>query len=387
MIPEELPFNPDMLDRTIPDDIGAGPGGRLEGMETHEVRRANTGAAGPPINIQPQDALQGEPAGLRPHEDKVHEGIHPFSNQGNRPGNIGHHIGLGLAVEPLVRLLKQVGQAHHAQNIGNRRTLLPPGDRVGLYSQNTGQLPLTEATLPAGIPQPQGRDWDPGMASHRPGRIRIHRQNQAFPEKPSRKNTPNIISKVKLDWEDVEGAKVLIVWVSAFYLVGAVIMVRGTTYLNSITLTTSQGTTDLELGYQITALVGGIGALLWGISADFYPARRLLIALVGLSLPAAGLLWLPDWQAVGMLLMWLVLGGLTSLTWVLMAESLPENHFAKLVLAITWIGYLVLSLESFLLFWAIDVLGRDWFFWVFGAEMALLAAVVAYRPGMPRAGS
>ena len=52
MIPEELPFNPDMLDRTIPDDIGAGPGGRLEGMETHEVRRANTGAAGPPITIQ-----------------------------------------------------------------------------------------------------------------------------------------------------------------------------------------------------------------------------------------------------------------------------------------------------------------------------------------------
>ena len=185
----------------------------------------------------------------------------------------------------------------------------------------------------------------------------------------------------------VPGAKVLIVWVSAVYLVGAVIMVRGTTYLNSITLTTSQGTTDLELGYQITALVGGIGALLWGISADFYPVRRLLIALVGLSLPAAGLLWLPDWQAVGMLLMWLVLGGLISLPWALMAESLPEKHFAKLALGITWIGYLFLGLESFLLFWAIDVLGRNWFFWVVGAEMALLAAVVAYRPGMPRAGS
>ena len=182
-------------------------------------------------------------------------------------------------------------------------------------------------------------------------------------------------------------AKVLIVWVAAVYLAGAAIMIRGTTYPNSITRTTSQGTTDLESGYHITALVGGIGALLWGISADFYPVRRLLIALAGLSLPAAGLFWLPDWQAVGMLLMWLVLGGLISLPWVLMAESLPEKHFAKLALGITWIGYIFLGLESFLLFWAIDVLGRNWFFWVVGAEMALLAAVVAYRPGMPRTGS
>ena len=185
----------------------------------------------------------------------------------------------------------------------------------------------------------------------------------------------------------VPGAKVLIVWVAAVYLVSAAIMTRGTTYLNSITLTTSQGTIDLELGYQITALVGGIGALLWGISTDFYPVRRLLIALAGLSLPAAGLLWLPDWQAVGMLLMWLVLGGLISLTWVLMAESLPENHFAKLVLAITWIGYLVLSLESLLLFWAIDVWDRYGFFGVVGAEMAVLVAAVACRPRIPRTGS
>ena len=186
----------------------------------------------------------------------------------------------------------------------------------------------------------------------------------------------------------VPGAKVLTVWVSAVYLVGAVIMVRGTTYLNSITLTTSQGTTDLELGYQITALVGGSGALLWGISADFYPVRRLLIALVGLSFPAAGLLWLPDWQAVGMLLMWLVLGGLISLTWVLMAESLPENHFAKLALGITWVGSLGVGLERFFLIWALfDVWQTYGFFWVFGAEMAVLVAVVACRPGMPRTGS
>ena len=186
----------------------------------------------------------------------------------------------------------------------------------------------------------------------------------------------------------VPGAKVLVLWVAAVYILGAEIRERGTIYLDSITLATSRGTTDLEWGYQITALVGGIGALLWGISADYYPVRRLLITLGVLSLPAAGLLLAPDWQAVGMLLMWLVLGGLISLTWVLMAESLPENHFAKLVLAITVIGSLVSTLESNLLFWAnyVYVLRGNWYVWVVGAEIAVLAALVACRPGTPRTG-
>ena len=184
----------------------------------------------------------------------------------------------------------------------------------------------------------------------------------------------------------VPGAKVLVLWVAAVYILGAVIRERGTIYLDSITMATSRGATDLEWGYQITALVGGIGALLWGISADYYPVRLLLITLGVLSLPAAGLLLAPDWQAVGMLLMWLVLGGLISLTWVLMAESLPENHFAKLVLAIAVIGSLVSTLESNLLFWANFVLRGNWYVWVVGAEIAVLAAVVACRPGTPRTG-
>ena len=186
----------------------------------------------------------------------------------------------------------------------------------------------------------------------------------------------------------VPGAKVLVLWAAAVYILGAEIRERGTIYLDSITMATSRGTTDLECGYQITALVGGIGALLWGISADYYPVRLLLITLGVLSLPAAGLLLAPDWQAVGMLLMWLVLGGLISLTWVLMAESLPQNHFAKLVLAITVIGYLVSDLELLLLSWAnyVSVLDGNWFFWVVGAEIAVLAALVACRPGTPRTG-
>ena len=180
------------------------------------------------------------------------------------------------------------------------------------------------------------------------------------------------------------GARVLALWVAAVYIVGITIRLRGTTYLHSITLTTSQGSPDLELGYQITALVLGIGALLWGITADHFPVRRLLIALVALSLPAAGLLWLPDWQAVGMLLMWLVLGGLISLPWVLMAKSLPRNHFAKLALAIIWLGSLGLSLEALLFGWPLALGYRIGFFWVFGAELIVLAALVAFRPGTPR---
>ena len=180
------------------------------------------------------------------------------------------------------------------------------------------------------------------------------------------------------------GARVLAFWVAAVYMMGTTIRLRGTTYLHSLTLTSSQGSTDLELGYQITALVLGIGALLWGISADHFPVRRLLMALVALSLPAAGLLFLPDWQAVGMLLMWLVLGGLISLPWVLMAESLPRHHFAKIALAIIWLGSLGLSLEALLFGWPLTVGYRIGFFWFFGAELIVLAALVAFRPGAPR---
>ena len=82
-------------------------------------------------------------------------------------------------------------------------------------------------------------------------------------------------------------------------------------------------------GHQALALAGGIGALLWGVSADFVPVRWLLVALAVLSLPAAACLWLLDDPAVGALFLSLVWGGLVSLTWVLMAESLPANHFAK----------------------------------------------------------
>ena len=165
------------------------------------------------------------------------------------------------------------------------------------------------------------------------------------------------------------------------------ILAGGTTHLWYVARDMSTGT-DSGFGRQITALVGGIGALVWGISADFFPVRWLLTALAVLSLPALGCLWLLGGQSAGVLLLWLVLGGLISLPWVLMAESLPENHFAKLALGITWVGLLGSSLGP--LWWglALDVWNTtDAFLWVVVAEMTVLVAVVAYRPRLRRTGT
>ena len=181
----------------------------------------------------------------------------------------------------------------------------------------------------------------------------------------------------------IPGAKVLFLWTAAVYTFGTVIRLRGTIYLDSITVAAAQGPSDLALGYQITAFVGGFGSLLWGIAADYFPARWLLIALALLSLPAAVLLWVPDWQAVGMLLMLLVLGGLVSLPWVLMAECLPHNHFAKLALAITFIGEIALSLESLLISLGVFSGHSIGILWILGTEITAGVVVVACRPRMP----
>lgn len=182
------------------------------------------------------------------------------------------------------------------------------------------------------------------------------------------------------------GAKVLIFWVAAVYLVGAMIMAGGTTHLRYIALAMTPGDTALGFGYQVTALVGGIGAFLWGMSADFFPVRRLLIVLAVLSLPAVGCSWLPGGQAAGALLLWLVLGGLISLPWVLMAETFPDNHFGKLALCVTWVGLLGSVLGPIYWGWGFNVWNTGGFFWMVVAEMVVLVVVVACRPRVPRTG-
>ena len=129
--------------------------------------------------------------------------------------------------------------------------------------------------------------------------------------------------------------------------------------------------------------------MLWGAAADFLPVRGLLIALAVLSLPAAACFWLLDDPTVGALVLPLVQplvhGGLVSLPWVLMAESLPANHFAKLALPVTWLGLLIGSLGPF--FWRLTIAGWgvDSFLWIVLIEAGLLSAVVASRPKLPQA--
>ena len=78
-------------------------------------------------------------------------------------------------------------------------------------------------------------------------------------------------------------------------------------------------------------------------------------------------------------------GGLVSLPWVLMAESLPAQHFAKLALAVTFPG-LVGGLQGLLYWvWALDLWGVDSFLWIILVEAGALAAAVACRPKPMRA--
>ena len=77
----------------------------------------------------------------------------------------------------------------------------------------------------------------------------------------------------------------------------------------------------MESGYRLVALAGGIGALLWGIAADFLPVRRILIALAVVSLSAAASLWLPVGDGTDMLLLSLVRVAMISLPWALRSSN------------------------------------------------------------------
>ena len=105
---------------------------------------------------------------------------------------------------------------------------------------------------------------------------------------------------------------------------------------------------DLDYrGFPFSALpiFSGVGALVWGIAADFYPGRRLLLLAALLLLPAAGLFWALNGRLeslVAVAALGLIIGGPICLPWVLMAELLPTRHFAKIALGITlvagWLG-------------------------------------------------
>ena len=100
-------------------------------------------------------------------------------------------------------------------------------------------------------------------------------------------------------------------------------------------------------------MAGGVGALAWGGCARFL-SRALLLSLVR--------------------------GGLIGLPWVLMVDVLPGRHFAKLALAVTWVGLVVSSLGPLCWGSALAVWGIGAFLWIALVESPVLVAVVGLRP-------
>ncbi len=165
---------------------------------------------------------------------------------------------------------------------------------------------------------------------------------------------------------------------AAVYLAATTIFAAGSTHLLWVAAASVGAAYDAR--YQALALAVGIGALVWGVAADFFSVRWLLIALAVLSLPAAACVWLLDDPFGGALLLSLVRGGLVSLPWVLMANLLPERHFAKLALAIALLGVLGRSLGPLYQGATMGFWGTGSFIWIALIESVVLAGAVAWRP-------
>ena len=184
----------------------------------------------------------------------------------------------------------------------------------------------------------------------------------------------------------VPGVRASFVSAAAVHLVAAMGFASSSLHLRWVTAATASAGTAHNAEYEALALAGGIGALAWGAASDFLPVRWLLIALAVFSLPAAGWVWLSDDPGAGGYLLLLVRGGLISLPWVLMADLLPKQHFAKFALVMILLGTLGGSLGSFYLGGVMFVWGAGSFIWIALIESCILAAVVAWRPTDRRAG-
>ena len=186
----------------------------------------------------------------------------------------------------------------------------------------------------------------------------------------------------------VPGVKARFTSAAAVNLIAATVFAAGSTHLGWVTAAAKAAVgADYDALYPAMALAGGIGALVWGVAADFFSVRWLLIAVAAFSLPAAAWVWLPDDPVGGALLLSLVRGGLISLPWVLMADLLPKRHFAKLALAVTLLGMLGRFLGPVYQGTAMSVWGTESFIWISLIESIVLVAVVAWRPADGRIGN
>ena len=181
-------------------------------------------------------------------------------------------------------------------------------------------------------------------------------------------------------------------WITAAFFIAALVRVSGH-YIPFFIARSAPGFEDITLPFQTMPIFSGIGALLWGVASDFYPARRLFLLAALLILAVLAAFW-PFFgypaSAVEYLAFFLVSGGLISLPWVLMAELLPPRHFAKMALGISVGGYLGAGLGTTLLttvtfFWGNYVVfwGADLSFWLVLVEGIILAIVASRMPRPP----
>ena len=182
-------------------------------------------------------------------------------------------------------------------------------------------------------------------------------------------------------------------WTTAAFFTAGLVRANGH-YLAFFIARSASDVEDIALPFQAISIFSGIGALLWGVASDFYPARRLFLLAALLILAVLAAFW-PFFgypaSAVEYPAFLLISGGLISLPWVLMAELLPPRHFAKMALGILFVGgYLgaglgttLLSTATFLwgnyvVFW-----GADLGFWLILVEGIILAIVASRLPRPP----
>ena len=178
------------------------------------------------------------------------------------------------------------------------------------------------------------------------------------------------------------GVRRSVVWAAAAFVVAS--FVAAATPPGLMNLMMYAGTEILQSQLQTASVFTGIGVLLWGIVADFYPRRRLFLVAGLLLLPAAGVLWglySLSATAIGVTVLGISHSGLICLPWVLMAEFLPRVHFAKVAVAITLIGgFLGASLGSISMGLASSFWGFGVVFWTIPLGGVIIAFVAIRLP-------
>ncbi len=174
-------------------------------------------------------------------------------------------------------------------------------------------------------------------------------------------------------------------WGAVAFLVASIVIAAVGVILSYYMLSPGSGADDVESRLRIVSILSGVGVLLWGIAADFCPLRRLFLLVGLLLLPATVALWAldgPPVSTLGACALGVVSAGLVCLPWVLLAESLPNRHFASIAVAIVLAGGLLggtLGASSAGILMSFQ--GFDAVLWL-GAGGGILVALVASR--LPR---